>query len=620
MKISKDRIIKIIEKHKFHFLIFGVALFLILACTVPKIFLNDEWITTNQLSQIDKGHQVIIDEGKYGTFANGTLFKYFEVRDNRLGYTIFLPLISLPALKCINFFGNSFLFFLVEFWTILLIAISLFVRQFFPEYSGIYGYNWTNFTIIAAFGLFFCNLVFYQPFLFIGKGSHPEIAAIALTNAVLLAALAVLLYATYFTIFKSYRISLSAAIISICCSSYIFWMTSAKDHMLVAFLFGVLIYCGIKYIYTDNRWYVPAFFMVIGWIAWARAEIAVPLFGVFLILVIIKCIKAIKTERNVKAGLFFLLVPVFTFIGAIPLFINDYFLTGNPLIPPFVVFNQKISTSVGTEITHSFVNILPAVPGNVTIIQNGVPHFFDVILSMYTIGPETSIFDLLKILFLPGTVNIGIFVLCPVLIIGLALAVLMKIRWSNFSPHEKSVTFFLIVVAISIFIAYIHSLSGMFSDFGIAPDVRYLSPVYLPCGILGVILIQKCRLLPIFSKKGLSVLLFSMSEIILILITFMILFKPADKSFQFYVSTVSETITCITFAMILLCILSFIFIRNIQHKTEYCSLILYAVVGIPLIWQLAMIFNSNICINYDGYTYWIPVVKFVMQHLQDFIV
>ena len=110
-----------------------------------------------------------------------------------------------------------------------------------------------------------------------------------------------------------------------------------------------------------------------------------------------------------------------------------------------------------------------------------------------------------------------------------------------------------------------------------------------------------------------------MSEIILILITFMIIFKPADKNFQFYISNVSETVTCITFALVVLCIFAFVFIRDEQNKKEYGFLILHALIIVPLVWQLAMIFMSSMTLNYDGYTYWIPVVKTVMQHLQGFI-
>jgi hypothetical protein len=98
------------------------------------------------------------------------------------------------------------------------------------------------------------------------------------------------------------------------------------------------------------------------------------------------------------------------------------------------------------------------------------------------------------------------------------------------------------------------------------------------------------------------------------------LFRPADRSFPFYLSTVSETISCITFARILVCLLAYVFIRNVKHKKEYCSLILYAIIDVTLVWQLAMVFNSQICVNFDGYTYWIPVVKYAMQSLQHFIV
>jgi len=617
---TSNKIISIIQIYRIHLLIFGIALFLLLGCTIPKIFVNDEWITTNQLAQIDQGHQVITSEGKYGAYENGTPFKYFNSRNNGLGYSIFLPLVSLPALKCINVFGDSFLFFVVEFWILLLIGIALFVRQFFPEYSCLSKYNWTTITIIAAFVLFFINLVFYLPFFLVGNDAHPEIVSIALTNIILLAALAVFLYAIYSTLFQSPRISLSATIISICCSSFIFWTTSAKDHMLVAFLFGVLIYYGIKYLYTNDRWYVPAFFIVIGLIAWARAEIALPIFIAFLLISIVKSIRIIQTKGDINNGLFFLLSPAFTIIGAIPFFINNYFVTGNLLIPPFAMFNPYVGTGTGTLLINSVNQSLSSEPTNSFITQNGFAPFFNIIITNYSIAPGTTIFNLVEIFFLPGVINVAILVLCPILIVGLVFTILCKIHWRDFMNPEKKVIIFLTIISILIFISYTRSLGALISDTGIAPDIRYLSPVYIPFSILGILLIQKCGILPTLSKKGLAVIIFSMSEIIIILLTFLIIFKPADKNFQFYLSNVSETVTCITFALVFLCILAFVIIRDKQKRMEYSYLFLHALIVVPLVWQLAMIFNSSICITYDGYTYWIPVVKTVMQHLQDFIV
>ncbi|MCX6689075.1 MAG: hypothetical protein NTZ39_05215, partial [Methanoregula sp.] len=505
----------------------------------------------------------------------------------------------------------------------------------FPEFTNSLRYKWTNITIIAAFVFLFCNLVFYKPFIFTGNRAYPEIAAIALTNAVLLAALSVLLFATYVTIFKSQRISVSATIISICCSSYLFWTITAKDHMLMAFLFGLLIYFGIKYIYTDEFWHVPAFFVVIGLIAWARAEIAVPLFLAFLILVIAQCVRVIRTKNNNKAEISLLLSPVFTIVGAIPFFVNNYYVTNNPLLPPYAVFNQNNAPSAGNLIASSVstINTIGAsvspittshilVAGTVSppIPQHALSQFFDTIIANYSIPPGTSIFNLLHLFFLPENRAAIIFIVCSIFLIGLALALLSKISWHDFSRPEKKVVFFLIINTIIIFFAYIHSWIWMSSDSAMIPDIRYFSPVYIPFSIMGIILIQKCGFLPVFSKKGLTVLMFSMGEIVVILVTLLILFKPRDISSQFYFATISETITCIAFALMMLCILAFVFNRDKQNRTEYCSLMLYAIVAAPSVWQLAVIFISSISVHPYGYTYWIPVVKTVMQHLQNFIV
>jgi hypothetical protein len=608
MDDSMNVITKIIDKYRVHLFIFGIALILLLGCTIPKIYINDEWITTNQLAQIDQGHQVITSEGKYGTYENGTPGNYFISHNNGLGYTLFLPLISLPALKCINFFGDTFLFFLIEFWTLLLIVVVLFVREFFPEYVGKSKYNWTNITIIVAFIMFLGNLVFYQPFILTGNTAHQEVAAIALTNILLLSALAVILYSIYSTMFQSSRISLSATIISICCSSYIFWTTNAKDHMLMAFLFGVLIYCGIKYIYTHDRWYIPALFITIGWIAWGRAETAVPLFVAFIILVIPKCIMTCWIDKNLKSGAFFFFSPLFTLIGALPLFTNNFFISGNPLISTWVAFSSRSVQATSANLTVS------------QNIQTGSTYLLHMASSQYSLSIQNSIFDLLGILFLPKTSSIAILALCPVIIIGLALAILYKIYWRNLELTEKKSILFLAAISVLIFIAYIRALDGMTISFGITPDMRYLSPVYLPFGIIGVMLIKKCGILPRFSKEGFTVFVIVFSEIVTILITFILLFKPVDNNFQFFVSTISETISCIVYALIILCILVFFLFRNENHRKEYCNLILHAVIVVPLVWQLSIIFISSCGINYDGYTYWLPVVKTALQQFQDFIV
>ena len=85
---------KIVIQYRAHILVFLVAFFIAITLAHPAFFVNDEWITANQLSQLHDGKQLMFNEGKYGTYENGTASVYFSLKDNILGYSLFLPLIS----------------------------------------------------------------------------------------------------------------------------------------------------------------------------------------------------------------------------------------------------------------------------------------------------------------------------------------------------------------------------------------------------------------------------------------------------------------------------------------------------------------------------------------------
>ena len=84
-------------------------------------------------AQIDQGHQFIVTEGKYGAYPNGTEFTYFQSKNNLLGYPLVLPLISLPALKIIKLFGDTFDYWLMTFWSILLIILRIINPKILPK-------------------------------------------------------------------------------------------------------------------------------------------------------------------------------------------------------------------------------------------------------------------------------------------------------------------------------------------------------------------------------------------------------------------------------------------------------------------------------------------------------
>jgi hypothetical protein len=605
---------RILEKYRWHILIFLLALILLSSLTLPKRFITDEWITMNQLTQIDQGHQIIFNEGKYGAYENGTPYKYFIAKDNRLGYTLFLPLLSLPVLRIMHLCGNLFLYLFLVLWSGILIFLAYFIARYFTDLPEICGISLNNILIIAAFLLFFLNMVFFAPFRFDDPEMPIEVAAIGFTNLILVSLLTVLLFDSYETIFASHQTSISATIISLCCSSFIFWTTSAKDHLLVAFLAGLLVWCGIRYVYTRNFWYIPSFFLIIGLLAWARAEIAVPVVVVFSIIILIKGIAIL--QKDPKRGFLLIISPLFTLLGALPFFINNYLVTHNPLVPAFIYYQESVSLGFGMVINST---VLPGTAVN-PITQTSIPHFINSVFSIYIPTPGTSILDLLKILFMPQSMATAVFVICPLLLLGLIFLIPCGFRGNKFSEKEKRLFLFLGLLSICIILAYTRSWSGMPVSSGIIPDMRYYSPLYIPFSIMGILLLQRCNMFPpVLSKNGMAVILFTATELIVILIAFMIIFRPSDLASGKYLLIVSATSTCCLYALVVLSLLAYRIIKNTLIKIEFTSLLLCAVVTVPLVWQIGMVFISSIMIGSAGYTNWIPIVKIIFQSIQDVI-
>jgi hypothetical protein len=456
--IPYSRFEKILKKYRVHILVFFLAFFLLCAMTLPKVYLNDEWITVNQLAQIDNGHQFITNEGKYGAFENGTPFKYYEAKENKLGYTLFLPLLALPVIKIIHFFGDFTLYMFLVIWVTLLIVIAFFVRHFFadvfmkntiPLYNGL---------ILSAFLLFCINLAFFRAFPFSDNTMPAEVAAIGLTNIILLSVLAIILYATFLTIFNAPHISVIGTVITLCCSSYLFWATSAKDHLLVAFLFGLLIYCGIKYLYTDDPWYVPAFFIVTGLIAWARTELAVPLFGVFLLISVGKGFFVLLKKTGRNSGLILLLSPLFTLVGAVPFFINNYLVTGNPLVPSATLYEvNRIVPPGGPDLGTSVAAANSPLLSGAVIHQTGILSFIDRLVFYYSPSPGTTLMDIVYLLFWPSNLSTAIVVVSPLLFLGIIFLIFSRSPGKKFSDREKNLAGFLALISFIVIIAYIQS-------------------------------------------------------------------------------------------------------------------------------------------------------------------
>ncbi|WP_066954487.1 hypothetical protein [Methanoculleus thermophilus] len=590
-------------------LIFLFALFFAMTFSNPALFLNDEWITVNQLHQLGEGHQIIVNEGKYGTFLNGTPGPYMQSHHNLLGYTMMLPVLSLPALWFFGLFGDQFRLAVIFLWSLLPIAMAVLVDVYRPQYARWRGVRWTWLVVGAAFAGFLANLVFYYPWPFTAPDAPVEAAAVVFTNHLLFAALAVMAYLTCRIIFEDTWFSLFGTIACVSCSSYIFWASNAKDHMLVAAMTAAVILFLVRYIRHGALRDAALGFAFIGLLAWARPEVGLAVF-IFAVLYFVGLqISRGLLRRPVKETVKVLCMPLATLAGAIPLFINNICVTGNPLVPSFYVYQ---SGAWGAESGGAFIgstdtigDVVQAVPAP----SDGVSSFLSMVTTQFTSSWSTLPGDIFGILFAPESGNMSLVAVSPLIVLAV---ILIPVLYLDYRKGERSpnlpVMIFLFVAACAIWVAYARSLPMLSTSHGIVPDIRYLSPLYLPAGLLGVYGIRRLNG-AINSKR----LMLSLTAVIAIsapaLLLAMMLIQPYGGRYAGYTQFFTQ-ITSVLLAATLILIAAR---ERFGISQRWVTAALLLLVAVPFGWQMMMVFLYSVA-KFNGYPLWIPVVETLYEH------
>jgi hypothetical protein len=596
--IVEDRL----KRYKVHVFVFLLAFFIAITFAHPSILITDEWVTVNQLAQLHDGHQIIFNEGKYGTFENGTLTKYFSVKHNYLAYPLVLSLISLPAYWLIDLFGGNFVFFILYIWTFLLIAIALFLNAFFREYTYIGKWRWTTGLIIVIFVIFFINLLFYQPFPVTGKDTYPEIIAIVFTNIILFALLAVMVYEIIRTIFKDSSYAIFGTAVCLSCSSYLFWTNFCKDHALVAFLFTAVVIMVVKFLLTDKTWYLPGAFVVSGLLAWARPELALFIFAALCVLVayIYVCMKN-RISQN-KNKLLLILSPLFTLIGAIPFFVNNYLFTKNIFLPAWVLWNTELPSPVKT--------VADSAPLQQPF-SDTIGTLLATILRGTNIRPSTFFADLYGILLNPQSGSIGVLALAPLFLVAVLLILVFWAMKKNihFSSEEKHIIAAMVILSLGVFFAYIRGISGMNVSPGIVPDIRYLSPMYLPLNLIGLMVIRKINSI---TDKTLDLLTWMVSSWILAIPLSVIVicgYYPPAKNWVDIFPLLDAWTSVVVYTLILIFFICIIISIVFKKPMTPAKIFLALICAVPFIWQIDATFLARMYgAGLGGYSFWLPIL------------
>jgi len=597
---AHEHITAIVRCYRVHILVFFLVFFVGITFSHPELLLNDEQITVNQLHQLHDGHQVIINEGKYGLYKDGTVSEYFAARGNLLGYSLFLPLISIPAYWLVDIFGEHSIFLLLYLWTFIPLVFVFYVHLFYQDYSYIGKWRWTPSAFIVIFILFFLNLLFYFPVTIYGSDPYPEILAVVFTNILLISIAAALVYELCITLFTDPLLSFFGTVACLTSSSCFFWVSGCKDHILTMVLFTGILFCIVKLHKTGEQWDLPLAFLLTGLLAWARPELALWVCFALCVLWIYSAFRNFN-EKLWKQPVVFLLSPAFTLIGALPFFLNNYLVMKNPLVPPGAIYLSAKYSGLASP-TASVLQQGSSIQGS-SINQ---------IITMKNTVPSANIpADLFGIFFHPMNGSMGVFMLTPLfLVMGIVAGALLLTRRISFTRDELHMIAIISFLALPVILAYSNDLPGLNYSIGITPDIRYLLPVYIPLTLIGLVIARK---IPVVTDN-LPAIMKTIPVICLVGIPISLYMTATAYADQAVADQLDVPLSnAFTLAILLLAILAVISIVISYYGRRHdalCAFLIASLCALPFIWQITIsvrfwLFGAtNI-----GFAAWIPVTR-----------
>lgn len=541
---------------------FILITFILLSICGAGIFLDDEWVSAQQLKQIAIGHQITTNEGNYGYYSNGTSGNYFNFRDNRLMYSMALPIISLPIYEFIKLTGDDIRVYIIIFWTLLglLSLLYLYIKEYINKKI-----------LTAGLGLLFIlscvNIFLYNKFITTSIFSPTEILAITLTNIILYGLFASVLHKIIDLMFvDNNKLKLFTFVSVLSCSSLLFWSTTCKDHILSVLIGIIIIYYLIKFEQNKSMSALGLAAFLTGLLLWVRIEYGIGLgigIGIYLLFY---HYKEIINNIIILSSLFI--------AGTLPLWINNYITTNSIFIHPFMLATARFATEISYE---------------------------DQML-IFTLGEELRSnipYAIFKLLLSPGSGAIGLIILIPLVILLIPIIIkriqLSKIEIMLLLLSFTSVIYYIVIGSVTMSI-----------DTGIVPDIRYFVVFYTPMILFTISVLSKTFNDLKYKKMLIYYILFT--GLIIILLTAYSATISEDGTYR-DVNRIINTVSAILMGIGLIAT-----INDIRLNTKYLNYIIPIMIAIPMSWQIIMTFIYHTS-KANTYPMFIPITEFIYNYI-----
>jgi hypothetical protein len=584
-------------------LLFGLIFLLLFTWGKPVCFINDEWITASQLSQLANHHQVLYAEGKYGFLEDGSPTPYFKEKNLLLQYTMYLPLLSYIPLVIMKTAGDAIPYGASVAWSLCVIILCLGIRT--NMLLGIHSRIIADLGITCSILFFFLNLWFYAPLLMNTESTNDELLGVWLFHMVLFILLLGVIYAICTTVFEDDTLyALFSIITCTCCSSYLFWTTTLKDHIDSVFFVALILYFLLQYQKTRDYWYFPVAFILSGLLTWIRPE-----YGFFVICMLVVVYGAVLRAQplNLQKKYRFaciILCPFFTILGAIPLFVGNFLTTGHPFtlawqVQPPQTYISQLPSSIPQETT--FFSVI------LTVLNRITPHL------------NTLPADLYGVFLNPAALKAPILAITPVCTLGILLLPFLYLYQKKKIEKNEWITIFIFLsIVFATIAAYASKFNGLGTSTGIYPDVRYLCPVYLPLNIIGLILIRKILVNPADIKKIITWVFGIGCAGIPVILGLMTFFRPGLDFWGMFLR-VNGFFTILVYCSIAGAFFMYAFRLYGLMKRDHLLVPISFLIALPFLWQFSLLVITNFYpVMFIAYPPLLPFIRALLEFLLTF--
>ncbi len=236
--------------------------------------------------------------------------------------------------------------------------------------------------------------------------------------------------------------------------------------------------------------------------------------------------------------------------------------------------------------------------------------FLQFIQSITDFNPSTILTDIFGVIFYPSSGTLGIAPLVPLFVVMvIMLPVLIFLKKIQLTNKDYELIGIFLLVSLGVFFSYFGQIHGLNTDGGVLPDVRYLSPIYLPLTLIGLLALRKIPDLiprPLDLCKGMI-----LSWIVLVPLSLFVMSR-INQNLQAWVDAY---IPVNYVAMVAMYFLVEMFFITSLYKIHFgksgtpARIILILLCAAPLIWQISMSVTARQWgAGLGGYSFWIPVI------------